>query len=308
MESYKIYALELQQSKWIIHLSNKENMNDILFESILLYPYMQKYIPIKNFSNTCVKDSLEIDFFVKKYMRSFGIDNVRGGSYVDEVIPNDIRDLLIHELNSTFLKYKEKQNETDILVEKYNTILTWSEDKINEEIIELERNVLSIDQLKNHIDNLSYLNKDTEFEIKINDSILETGNWLEHIACQENRNLSSGDIEKYNNFIIVIYGLYFIFSNYVVNRMTKELHMYVQHPRIVFDKIFFQNKRLSDEEIEICKIVVSDIKYMYNCIINTKDELTFDYTNLPYYNNNINNTCIAFLKETFKNKSEFQST
>ena len=163
MESYKVYALELQQNKWIIHLSNKENINDILFESILIYPYMQKYIPVKNCSNTGVNDSLEIDFFVKKYMRSFGIDNVRGGSYVDEVISNDIRDVLIHELNNTFLNYKEKQNETDLLVEKYNTILSWSEDKINEEIVELERNVLSIDQLKNHIDNLSYLNKDKEF-------------------------------------------------------------------------------------------------------------------------------------------------
>ena len=67
METYKIYALGLQQNKWIIHLSEKENANDLMIEAIVTYPFMQKYAPIVDIRKTNIQDFLEIDYFVKKY-------------------------------------------------------------------------------------------------------------------------------------------------------------------------------------------------------------------------------------------------
>ena len=307
METYKIYALGLQQNKWIIHLSEKENANDLMIEAIVTYPFMQKYAPIIDIRKTNIQDFLEIDYFVKKYMRTYGIDNVRGGSYQEENIPENMKNVLIHELNNTFLKFQEKTNGLDQIVDKYKTTLSWDEEKINEEIKELEKNNNLIQKLKDHIDQLSYLNKDTDYEIKIDDSILETANWLEHKILQENRVITVDDINKYNNFILIVYGLYFTFSNFIVNRMTKQLHMYVEQPRILFDSIIYKNKELQVDEKEMCSLVISDIKYMYNCIINTRDELEYDYTNLPYYNNSVNSTIVTLLKEVLKNKNQSQS-
>ena len=307
METYKIYALGLQQNKWIIHLSEKENANDLMIEAIVTYPFMQKYAPIVDIRKTNIQDFLEIDYFVKKYMRTYGIDNVRGGSYQEENIPENMKNVLIHELNNTFLKFQEKTNGLDQIVDKYKTTLSWDEEKINEEIKELEKNNNLIQKLKDHIDQLSYLNKDTDYEIKIDDSILETANWLEHKILQENRVITVDDINKYNNFILIVYGLYFTFSNFIVNRMTKQLHMYVEQPRILFDSIIYKNKELQVDEKEMCSLVISDIKYMYNCIINTRDELEYDYTNLPYYNNSVNSTIVTLLKEVLKNKNQSQS-
>ena len=307
METYKIYALGLQQNKWIIHLSEKENANDLMIEAIVTYPFMQKYAPIIDIRKTKIQDFLEIDYFVKKYMRTYGIDNVRGGSYQEENIPENMKNVLIHELNNTFLKFQEKTNGLDQIVDKYKTTLSWDEEKINEEIKELEKNNNLIQKLKDHIDQLSYLNKDTDYEIKIDDSILETANWLEHKILQENRVITVDDINKYNNFILIVYGLYFTFSNFIVNRMTKQVHMYVEQPRILFDSIIYKNKELQVDEKEMCSLVISDIKYMYNCIINTRDELEYDYTNLPYYNNSVNSTIVTLLKEVLKNKNQSQS-
>tara|TARA_B100000035_G_scaffold56541_1_gene44842 strand:+ start:2727 stop:3656 length:930 start_codon:yes stop_codon:yes gene_type:complete len=307
METYKIYALGLQQNKWIIHLSEKENANDLMIEAIVTYPFMQKYAPIIDIRKTNIQDFLEIDYFVKKYMRTYGIDNVRGGSYQEENIPENMKNVLIHELNNTFLKFQEKTNGLDQIVDKYKTTLSWDEEKINEEIKELEKNNNLIQKLKDHIDQLSYLNKDTDYEIKIDDSILETANWLEHKILQENRVITVDDINKYNNFILIVYGLYFTFSNFIVNRMTKQVHMYVEQPRILFDSIIYKNKELQVDEKEMCSLVISDIKYMYNCIINTRDELEYDYTNLPYYNNSVNSTIVTLLKEVLKNKNQSQS-
>ena len=85
--------------------------------------------------------------------------------------------------------------------------------------------------------------------------------------------------------------------------MTKQLHMYVEQPRILFDSIIYKNKELQVDEKEMCSLVISDIKYMYNCIINTRDELGYDYTNLPYYNNSVNSGNSYITKRSIKNKT-----
>ena len=87
-------------------------------------------------------------------MRTYGSDNVRGGSYQEENIPENMKNVLIHELNNTFLKFQEKTNGLDQIVDKYKTTLSWDEEKLMKKLKNLEKNNNLIQKLKDHIDQL----------------------------------------------------------------------------------------------------------------------------------------------------------
>jgi hypothetical protein len=77
-----IYVLLLEQNKYFIGYTENQDakISDIFLHNYLLWT--KKYRPIK-----CVElipncDELDIDKITKKYMLKYGIQNVRGGSYL----------------------------------------------------------------------------------------------------------------------------------------------------------------------------------------------------------------------------------
>jgi len=87
---YRLYALELSNKKWFIYTTKETDTKNIDLNSKLLYQFVSNNLPILSHNSTQLNDVLEVNFYVKKYMRLYGIKNVRGGSYSDEVL-SDIK-------------------------------------------------------------------------------------------------------------------------------------------------------------------------------------------------------------------------
>ena len=96
-----IYVLQLEQGKYYIgkttnpqfRLENHFNSNGSAWTKL--------YKPIKVLELKPDCDDYDEDKFTKKYMDKYGINNVRGGSYVSIKLDQTIIDHLIHTSNST---------------------------------------------------------------------------------------------------------------------------------------------------------------------------------------------------------------
>ncbi len=112
-----VYVLKLQKDKWYVGRTNdiEKRLNDHFFlGSGLTIPsgrteWTKKYPPINVESTYEINDTLEEDLYVKKYMRMYGIDNVRGGSYS-----------LIHLSQDVIISLKREFQRPEEVVHKTN--------------------------------------------------------------------------------------------------------------------------------------------------------------------------------------------
>jgi len=134
MSSFVVYLLRLEQGKyyvgrtdnmenrWKAHISGKGSL------------WTKKYRPIELMNTYHSKNPFEEDKYTKECMAIYGIDNVRGGSYVRDTLDIDSRRLIQREIwaandccvrcgrNSHFVK--ECCFDTDIhgqIIDKLNT-------------------------------------------------------------------------------------------------------------------------------------------------------------------------------------------
>jgi hypothetical protein len=84
-----ITVFKLEQDKWYIHKS--EEYTNLSKFNINTSEFTTKYKPIYQYHiypDEC--DKYDIDKYVKKYMDTYGIDNVRGGTYnILELTPEE---------------------------------------------------------------------------------------------------------------------------------------------------------------------------------------------------------------------------
>jgi len=71
------YVLKLESNKYYI------GYNDLEIQQKEEYAWTQKYKPLKVLKKIQTTYPSHIDVIVKEYMLQYGIDNVRGGSYLD---------------------------------------------------------------------------------------------------------------------------------------------------------------------------------------------------------------------------------
>lgn len=84
-----VYILELENNKYYIG-STEKNLEDRVIEHFKHCGsvWTQKFKPIKVIEIVPNADKYDEDKYTKKYMDKFGIDNVRGGSYVTIDLPS----------------------------------------------------------------------------------------------------------------------------------------------------------------------------------------------------------------------------
>lgn len=120
----------------LVHVSNtkcdKINHPKIFIESYLLYEIARKYTPINIEESIEIESYLDIDPLVKKYMLKYGIDNVRGGTYCEFVLPENTYNTLKKELyeiemntisNIKILDNMLSNYEEDILLNKEDILV-----------------------------------------------------------------------------------------------------------------------------------------------------------------------------------------
>ena len=115
-----VVILELEKDKFFILKTNNSNYNLNNFNKDS-YTFTIKYPPKSVFKIITDCDIFDLDKYIKKYMDKYGIDNVRGGSYLNEYLTPLENSSLKKELwiaNNVYSDNLEKKDQNDNLNNK----------------------------------------------------------------------------------------------------------------------------------------------------------------------------------------------
>lgn len=162
-----IYALQLESDKFYVGKTYRSEGAELRFQEHLSgrgSEWTKKYKPILIIESYEHDSNFEEDVLTKKYMMKYGIENVRGGSYTKIELEEWQRLSLDHEFKSIndkcfkcgksghFAKYCGKEQYSEYL-SKFET-----EEKIEEQIKNLDNARNSVNQLKVLIEHYKYAN------------------------------------------------------------------------------------------------------------------------------------------------------
>jgi hypothetical protein len=328
MSSLYIYAVYLQEDKYFIYCDKIER--DYTYETDkrimerceLLNDYTKKYRPISvdyvdsmgKFEHLNNKNALYgqtgeyylpelaellsqqqgllLDYYVKKYMCEFGIENVRGGTYSQEYLEEYMMKSLMCEIENS-----KKINANVEIV-----------DGIEEKIVLLEQNPL-VEDKKQYVESIldKYYDAKTKYEenmffkindirIRVNANLSQELQWLKTMvnSPQELRTAPTKNpfnderiLENYERYKILVACIKHIVSLYNkyysdYGGISKEHEVYMDHPEFLFDKYIYHN--YSENNKPYISTVTGyttehffgDFNSLYCSIINRLTELEFD--------------------------------
>jgi hypothetical protein len=108
-----LYVIALEKDNYFVYYSDTESHMNVMKEIEYMFEFPKLYIPIKIIETTWTLDVFEIDKYVKKYMMIYGIDHVRGGSYLSNILPDFQKKSLQKELEYLY-KYQIISGEENI--------------------------------------------------------------------------------------------------------------------------------------------------------------------------------------------------
>jgi len=286
-----IYVIELEEQYFFIHTSEETNPRNIFLKCEIYYDFIKKHKPVKILKHFPYENDFLIDATVKEYMFIYGINFVRGGSYIDEILNpfqlgtirkefDIIESPLIHEKElKDVLSYESREYES------LEEII-----KVSDEIEETYQKYLFE---KTRYDNMfpaSFINKKI-----ITDITSEDITWLQGICKSHyddngipfihqklntvNLNFSKRYIKKYRDIVESLGHVYFLSKNTPFfedkQDIIQEYEIYLKHPNFLFDAFIYNyfTNHISLENLDrICRI----IKWMIDLVKNRIDEYKFD--------------------------------
>lgn len=126
-----IYIFKCQNNKYFVELDNKKynNINDELLNKVNC-KWTEKFniLSILNIYNNCTID--EIELYTERYMKQYGINNVRGGIYNNIILSEATNKYLKNKL---FYKTKElKTKKTMTKLKKYKPKIKYNKFELEE--------------------------------------------------------------------------------------------------------------------------------------------------------------------------------
>lgn len=256
----ELYYLELQSKKMFLYASSSRDEPQVFLECISLFDYVRKNPPIRVLHRTEIADSFEVDCYVKKNMKMFGIDNIRGGTYSMEIIPEFL-------LKSLELEFSTDNSEKLLAIDEIKKkCISGEVDREN-----IKKSVEEYTVIKNKLQLLQIQNGET-----IDRSILADLEWLSD--C-----LYTNRVEqiRYNKILLRLRSLYKIFtSNFDKNIENPKLF---ETPQYTFDAVFYHSQPIYNTDIvsQDKKYLLEKFEYMAYYIINKIEEYEFDLTTYP---------------------------
>jgi hypothetical protein len=278
----KLYVISLENEKWILHISNQVDINKIFIECELLYNFVKMNKPVNIHETIEIMNELEIDMYVKKYMSFYGIENVRGGSYSQEIIPDCFLKSLYFELG-----YSLKMVETDLdiienIMNNCECISSFSNDDIDKIKSSIETKLNDYYITKSKYDSIkSYIING--IEIDINRNIIEDLKWLSDYSSSNNvisaYKMKEDIHNNYQRILIIMNAILKIFLHLNGKDISFEPTIYLEKPYICLDTYIYHLKNknfVNDNDYEKMKELLSIYEYMFYFILNRKEELEFD--------------------------------
>lgn len=229
-----------------IILTESYNKNDfqIMNECVEKYDIAKKNKPLLFLERIPITEQLNVDERVKYYMKYYGINNVRGGSF--EEVSNEQYDQLVQE-------FCDKD-----AIELLHNLKYFVHDHT---IYTIDRSIIKdIEWLMDSI----YMKYNMD---KYNNNYLNTINMPLNLCFNDD------GMNKYNKLIIALNAIY----NKDIKCKWECLYSdYIKNPYSLFDRILFSSTEITQDDITITKTVCDYFEYLVYCIINKCDELEFD--------------------------------
>lgn len=106
-----VVVINCENKKKFLHLCNKEYFDLEGSYKEINCEFICKNKPLYVDKIIKIDDVFDVDKYVKYYMYNYGIDNVRGGSYIDNKLSNELVDFIKRELMLIDMK---KKNDCDV--------------------------------------------------------------------------------------------------------------------------------------------------------------------------------------------------
>ena len=168
MSDFKLYAIELENRKVFLQVSIPISEQLLFQQCRVMVNFVNKNPPVKIIHIIDLDDVLKINYWVKYFMRYYGIDNVRGGNYTDEILSPELMQFLRMEIETTFDNYEDN-------IEVFENVLT--------ENMLTENPNLSVDEYKKKLENRlsDYKSRQKLLEYsQVYDGLLEDLEWVKN--------------------------------------------------------------------------------------------------------------------------------
>jgi hypothetical protein len=264
-----------------------ENDDEVMLECTLYYDYTKKYKPVKIVEVIKDKSIHELDQLLIHYMLLYGEDNVRGGNFYEEVLPDYKKKMLQELLEFNSIDYLTNINPIRKLICKYQNI---NVQEIPEKIESLNK---TLEKYKKEFENLEkfrYINDETK-NYRIDSSIFIDIEQL-RLMCNnatDSSVVSPENKKTYKRIIALLKRLTELYSSLNDSlEHNQEQLVYLKNPEFLFDKFIYhiQNQNIHENEIEMVNTICDKFRYISCFILNRLDEFLFDVYESYGYNCN----------------------
>jgi hypothetical protein len=293
---FNLYVLELQENKWFLHFASPSNDEKLWLECASMFPFVKRYCPLKTFQVIKINDIFEIDYYVKKYMQCYGIENVRGGSYNEEILDSNTIIFLNRELDANKDYYFNKQIIIDNISKKY--------DKENDFV--REKDILQKELVKYR--GLCKTIETIRCGGKINRILIDDIEWLYshiiYVIGNSPTKISKEDANKYRKIIEKIKTVVNLFTKFFDKSLNFESPVLLHNPEFILDNYFYHyhNKDRHIHEPRQAYKTIEYFEYMCYFIINRLEEYEFDLTTYTHDYESILTYSIEYLENIEKIK------
>jgi hypothetical protein len=291
---FLLHVLLLTEDKLFLHGSSTTTNDDsvILLECEIMHEYLRKYKPLRILESIVLRQTCEIDFIVKKHMKCYGIDNVRGGSYTSFELTNDEKKFIEREHLMTIDKMDAKCAAMATVFNEYKDITTWSLDKINNEMSLVTRQQSLYDNEKGMLNKLSM----SKNKIQTNRIFLTDLRWIlnqtaknmkQSVDSSANGTVYSASKDvatKYKQILNKMKALYAIFCENIDVEIKYEPRIHLYAPETLLDVCFFHCHQGRNWETHAFQVInmIEYYEYIFYCVITKIDEYKFDVNTYPY--------------------------
>ena len=310
MSEFKLYAIELQNEKVFLQVSMPIYEDYLFQECQVMFDFVKKNPPIKILHTLDLEDVLKVNYWVKYFMRHYGINNVRGGNYKDEILlPEQIR-LLKAELEMTFADYENDISIFEDVLSTYNTkeLNKEENDRLENRLIEYKNKQELLSKMEISDDllaDLEWIKEDIESTRKKYDAPVNAVggfNILSKLYARSFININTFEKDHYKMIIKRIQEMittYYELNEenigkycndpYLRNRLKSfeetriEETIMIRKPCYTLDNFFLHSHAITSWDIQIgfAYEMIDIWTGMAQSIYNWRDEIKFDLSTFP---------------------------